>query len=168
MSCSKVSIHRANEIPLSDLPALRCPLQFFCGFDRSGGRDDDLFKVRDIVLLKALTNSLPSLLRLRQELAKLIAKHTESIKDSVAKATTQSTLYEKLLQGLSVSSISPMSGHIPLTSKLTERNTSGNSPEVPEGDSFLGREGGRGQAAHCFRQSAQEIDPILTNLTLDK
>jgi len=42
-----------------------------------------------------------NLLRLRQELTKLIAKHTEQIKDSVAKATTQSTLYEGLLQGLS-------------------------------------------------------------------
>jgi len=42
-----------------------------------------------------------NLLRLRQELTKLIAKHTEGIKDSVAKATTQSTLYEGLLQGLS-------------------------------------------------------------------
>lgn len=45
-----------------------------------------------------------SLLRLRQELAKLLEKHTESIKDSVAKATKQSTLYESVLQGLSVSS----------------------------------------------------------------
>jgi len=42
-----------------------------------------------------------NLLRLRQELAKLIAKHTEVINDSVVKATTQSALYEGLLQGLS-------------------------------------------------------------------
>jgi hypothetical protein len=42
-----------------------------------------------------------NLLRLRQELTKLIAKHTEVIRDSVAKATKQSALYEGLLQGLS-------------------------------------------------------------------
>ncbi|KIM90943.1 hypothetical protein PILCRDRAFT_811444 [Piloderma croceum F 1598] len=42
-----------------------------------------------------------NLLRLRLELTKLIAKHTERISDSVAKATTQSTLFEGLLQGLS-------------------------------------------------------------------
>jgi len=42
-----------------------------------------------------------NLLRLRQELTKLITKHTEEIKDSVVKATSQSTLYEGLLQGLS-------------------------------------------------------------------
>ena len=41
-------------------------------------------------------------MRLRQELTKLITKHTEGVKDSVAKATAQSTLYEGLLQGLSV------------------------------------------------------------------
>lgn len=51
-----------------------------------------------------MLTQLPSLLRLRQELSKLLEKHTESIKDPVAKATKQSTLYEGLLQGLSVSS----------------------------------------------------------------
>lgn len=44
-----------------------------------------------------------SLLRLRQELAKLITRHTDQISDPVAKATAQSTVYEGLLQGLSVS-----------------------------------------------------------------
>lgn len=44
-----------------------------------------------------------SLLRLRQELSKLITKHTDKISDPVTKATTQSNLYEVLLQGLSVS-----------------------------------------------------------------
>ncbi|KAJ6539496.1 Sac2 family-domain-containing protein [Mycena capillaripes] len=42
-----------------------------------------------------------NLLRLRQELAKLIARHTEQTSDPVAKATAQSTVYEGLLQGLS-------------------------------------------------------------------
>ncbi|KAJ6486376.1 vacuolar sorting protein [Mycena vitilis] len=42
-----------------------------------------------------------NLLRLRQELAKLITRHTEQTSDPVAKATAQSTLYEALLQGLS-------------------------------------------------------------------
>ncbi|KAI0071087.1 hypothetical protein K474DRAFT_1712758 [Panus rudis PR-1116 ss-1] len=42
-----------------------------------------------------------NLLRLRQELSKLIASHTEKIGDPVAKATAQSTFYEGLLQGLS-------------------------------------------------------------------
>ena len=46
-----------------------------------------------------------SLLRLRQELTKLIARHTDGIRDSIARATTQSTLFEGLLQGLSVCSV---------------------------------------------------------------
>lgn len=41
-----------------------------------------------------------NLLRLRQELTKLIACHTENINDDVAKATKQSAMYEVLLQGL--------------------------------------------------------------------
>ncbi|KAJ7507967.1 vacuolar sorting protein [Mycena galericulata] len=41
-----------------------------------------------------------NLLRLRQELAKLITRHTEQISDPVSKATAQSTVYEGLLQGL--------------------------------------------------------------------
>jgi len=45
---------------------------------------------------------LRSLLRLRQELTKLITRHTESISDDVAKATKQSAMYEVLLQGLNV------------------------------------------------------------------
>lgn len=45
---------------------------------------------------------LRSLLRLQQELTKLIACHTESIIDDVAKATKQSAMYEVLLQGLNV------------------------------------------------------------------
>lgn len=43
----------------------------------------------------------PSLLRLRQELTKLIASYTDKITDPVAKATAQSTVYDALLQGLS-------------------------------------------------------------------
>jgi len=42
-----------------------------------------------------------NLLRLRQELAKLIPRHTGQITDSIARATAQSTIYEGLLQGLS-------------------------------------------------------------------
>ncbi|KAG2154933.1 vacuolar sorting protein [Suillus bovinus] len=41
-----------------------------------------------------------NLLRLRQELTKLITCHTENINDDVAKATKQSAMYEVLLQGL--------------------------------------------------------------------
>ncbi|KAJ7498765.1 vacuolar sorting protein [Mycena latifolia] len=41
-----------------------------------------------------------NLLRLRQELAKLITRHTEQINDPIAKATAQSTVYEGLLQSL--------------------------------------------------------------------
>lgn len=41
-----------------------------------------------------------NLLRLRHELTKLIARHTENIHDDVAKATKQSAMYEVLLQGL--------------------------------------------------------------------
>ncbi|KAF7292359.1 Vacuolar sorting protein [Mycena chlorophos] len=42
-----------------------------------------------------------NLLRLRQELAKLITRHTDGAADPIAKATAQSTIYETLLQGLS-------------------------------------------------------------------
>lgn len=42
-----------------------------------------------------------NLLRLRQELVKLITRHTDRISDTVAKATAQSAIYEILLQGLS-------------------------------------------------------------------
>ncbi|KAJ7904667.1 vacuolar sorting protein [Mycena olivaceomarginata] len=41
-----------------------------------------------------------NLLRLRQELGKLITRHTEQTSDPVAKATAQSSIYEGLLQGL--------------------------------------------------------------------
>lgn len=44
-----------------------------------------------------------SLLRLRQELSKLILKHTEKINDPAARSTTQGKFYESLLSGLSVS-----------------------------------------------------------------
>jgi hypothetical protein len=51
-----------------------------------------------------LTRSLiSSLLRLRQELSKLILKHTEKIADPAARSRTQGRLYEMLLNGLSVS-----------------------------------------------------------------
>ncbi|KAK0191124.1 vacuolar sorting protein [Armillaria mellea] len=42
-----------------------------------------------------------NLLRLRQELAKLIQRYVNQISDSIAKATAQSSMYETLLQGLS-------------------------------------------------------------------
>ncbi|KAI0774158.1 Sac2 family-domain-containing protein [Fomes fomentarius] len=42
-----------------------------------------------------------NLLRLRQELSKLITTHTDKLSDAVAKASAQSTFYEQLLQGLS-------------------------------------------------------------------
>lgn len=44
-----------------------------------------------------------SLLRLRQELSKLILKHTEKIDDQVARSTAQGRFYELVLSGLSVS-----------------------------------------------------------------
>ena len=43
-----------------------------------------------------------SLLRLRQELTKLIETHTEKLGDASAKARAQSRLCEELLQGLNV------------------------------------------------------------------
>lgn len=42
-----------------------------------------------------------NLLRLRQELSKLITSHTDKIDDVVAKATMQGSMYEIILQGLS-------------------------------------------------------------------
>ncbi|EDR12808.1 vacuolar sorting protein [Laccaria bicolor S238N-H82] len=42
-----------------------------------------------------------NLLRLRQELVKLVTRHTDRISDTVAKATAQTAIYEILLQGLS-------------------------------------------------------------------
>ena len=44
---------------------------------------------------------LSSLLRLRQELTKLITAYIDKLADPIAKATAQSTLYDVLLQGLS-------------------------------------------------------------------
>ncbi|KAJ7228512.1 vacuolar sorting protein [Mycena pura] len=41
-----------------------------------------------------------NLLRLRQELAKLITRHTSQVSDPIAKATAQSAVYEDLLHGL--------------------------------------------------------------------
>ncbi|KAJ7068419.1 vacuolar sorting protein [Mycena amicta] len=41
-----------------------------------------------------------NLLRLRQELTKLITRHTDQVADPAAKTTAQSTIYETLLQGL--------------------------------------------------------------------
>ncbi|EIN10314.1 Vps52-domain-containing protein [Punctularia strigosozonata HHB-11173 SS5] len=41
-----------------------------------------------------------NLLRLRQELAKLILKHTEKVTDPARRATAQSSIYESVLQGL--------------------------------------------------------------------
>jgi len=78
----------------------------------SSTTDDSVFKVcqRYVILFNsfvALTDQeeetmiFANLLRLRQELTKLIARHTDAIRDSVARATTQSTLFESLLQGLS-------------------------------------------------------------------
>lgn len=46
---------------------------------------------------------LSSLLRLRQELSKLILKHTERIEDPAARGAAQGKFYELLLSGLSVS-----------------------------------------------------------------
>ena len=49
------------------------------------------------------TDAISSLLRLRQELSKLILKHTEKIEDLAARSTAQERFYELLLGGLSVS-----------------------------------------------------------------
>jgi hypothetical protein len=46
--------------------------------------------------------TLCSLLRLRQELEKLVSKHCEKVVDPIARATALSNCYETLLQGLSV------------------------------------------------------------------
>ena len=43
-----------------------------------------------------------SLLRLRQELTKLIETHTDKISEATAKARARSAVYEQLLQGLTV------------------------------------------------------------------
>lgn len=50
-----------------------------------------------------------SLLRLRQELTKLIQRHTNNIADMVSKAKAQFAIYESLLQGLNVSNIASLS-----------------------------------------------------------
>ena len=55
--------------------------------------------------------TLYSLLRLRQELTKLIETHTEKLGDASAKARAQSRLYEELMQGLNVSHLSDMYLH---------------------------------------------------------
>ncbi|KAF7301810.1 Vacuolar sorting protein [Mycena indigotica] len=50
-----------------------------------------------------------NLLRMQQELAKLITRHTDQAGDPIAKATAQSTIYESLLHGLSQDT--PSSAH---------------------------------------------------------
>ncbi|KAG6869318.1 hypothetical protein C0993_000071 [Termitomyces sp. T159_Od127] len=47
-----------------------------------------------------------NLFRLRQELTKLILRHTSSISDVVRKATALSSIYESMLQGLSKDTLS--------------------------------------------------------------
>ena len=54
-----------------------------------------------------------SLLRLRQELSKLILKHAEKISDPATRSATQGKFYEFLLSGLSVSHVDiGISAHI--------------------------------------------------------
>ena len=53
-----------------------------------------------------------SLLRLRQELSKLILKHTERIEDLLVRGTAQGKFYELLLSGLSVSCLGGWFFHI--------------------------------------------------------
>lgn len=62
---------------------------------------------------RGLTRSLvSSLLRLRQELSKLILKHAEKTPDPAARSKTQGRLYELLLTGLSVSDLIEVSPHL--------------------------------------------------------
>lgn len=63
------------------------------------------FPICAILLLIGMNDPAPtsSLLRLRQELSKLIATHTDKLNNAMAKASAQSMFYEQLLQGLSVS-----------------------------------------------------------------
>ena len=56
----------------------------------------------DVLEHSADTFTYPSLLRLRQEVSKLILKHTEKIDDPAARSATQGRFYESLLSGLSV------------------------------------------------------------------
>ena len=49
-----------------------------------------------------------SLLRLRQEVSKLILKHTEKTGDPAARSATQGRFYELLLSGLSVGRCKPV------------------------------------------------------------
>jgi len=57
-----------------------------------------------LILYEAAVNSMLSLLRVRQELEKVIEKYTSQISDAIAKGTTQTMFYEIILQGLNVSS----------------------------------------------------------------
>jgi len=99
-----------------------------------------------------------SLLRLRQELSKLILKHTEKTDDPGARSTTQGRFYELLLNGLSVScpdwyfSIH-LTGH-----PCVERLAAKCPPQSTDRDCLLAGEGGRAQKADDLHQTWWKIN----------
>jgi hypothetical protein len=112
------------------------------------GRNHDLFKVSYLVLGFRYSLMLKShflfhsLLRLRQELSKLIGKHTDKINDPVTKATTQSSMYEGLLQGLSVSLHCARASHVYLLKllwKIAARHSTNDAPKSSERNRVLAR-----------------------------
>ena len=81
-------------------------------------------------------NPCHSLLRLRQEVSKLITTHIDKITDAVKKAMTQSLLYEALLQGLSVSRV-VMIFFASVSKTLLTLSQKGSSPSHPKAQSEI-------------------------------
>ena len=110
----------------SDMPSICRHFHVLHIIDHPAGGDYDFLEVS--LISKTHTSDLicSSLLRLRQELSKLITAHTDKISDTVAKATAQSKLYEVLLQGLSVR-ISHRFSYV-VTDRVQTAGTASNEP----------------------------------------
>ncbi|KAI0663307.1 Vps52-domain-containing protein [Cubamyces menziesii] len=89
-----------------------------------------------------------NLLRLRQELSKLIVTHTDKLTDPVAKARALSKFYEQLLQGISVGRVILM--HRMALIETTERSSSNEPSEGTERVSVLARARRRSPTADRF------------------
>jgi vacuolar protein sorting-associated protein 52 len=102
--CHKCISQSSTDILPQDMPEVHHGIQLIPHLDPKRRRNHDFWQVSVLYCGKPMKyKHLPSLLRLRQGLAKLILKHNSKISDPVASATALSATYESLLQGLSVS-----------------------------------------------------------------
>jgi len=90
---------------MPDLPKICGSISLPRDSDGAERRNDDFFQVRRLRIRQQadrfLTDDI-SLLRLRQELTKLIETHTGKLSEVPARGRARSAIYEELLQGLTV------------------------------------------------------------------